>query len=65
MIIKPIAAVLVVALLVVGVIAVTFIAGDKKLIIESTFKLELVTDHEPTPAPVPHRHTKQLNPWGT
>jgi len=59
--IKPIAAVLIVALLVVGIIASCFIASDKKLVIESNFKLEIIKDHEP--APTIHYHITKEGVW--
>ena len=60
--IKYIAVILVVVALVVGVVASYFITSDKKLIIESNFKLEIIKDHQP--APVIHYHIKKEGVWG-
>lgn len=61
MIIKPVAAVLIVALLVVGVVVSTFIYCGFSANVESILKVEIGVDHEP--APVIHYHIKKEGVW--
>ena len=61
--IKPIAAVLIVALLVVGMIASTFIACGFSISVKCVTDVEIGVDHEPAPTLI--YHIKRENKWGT
>jgi len=58
---KYIAAVLVVALMVVGIIATVFIKYGFSVNVESDVKVEIGVDHEP--APTIHYHIKKEGTW--
>ena len=60
--IKPIAAVLIVALLVVGVVVSTFIASGFSVDVESNLKVKVGVDHKP--APIVNYHIKKEGVWG-
>ncbi len=60
--IKPIAAVLIVALIVVGIVASTFIASGVSVDFESNVKVKVGVDHKPPP--VIHYHIKKEGVWG-
>ncbi len=60
--IKPIAAVLIVAILVVGIIACSFIASGVSVNVESILKVDIGIDHKP--APTIHMHIKKESNWG-
>jgi len=60
--IKPIAAVLIVALLVVGVIVSTFIASGMYFTFSNSTEFEFGVDHEP--APTINYHIKKEGVWG-
>lgn len=62
MMIKPIAAVLIVALLVVGVIASTFIANGFSVNVESILKVEIGVPEEP--ATIIHYNVTKKGDWG-
>ena len=61
--IKPIAAVLIVALLMVGIIASTFIAFGFSVSVKSTTEVEIGVDHKP--APTFHYHITKKGVWGS
>ena len=60
--IKPIAAVLIVALLVVGIVASTFIASGVSVDFESNVKVKVGVDHKPSPTY--NFHVKREKTWG-
>ncbi len=60
--IKPIAAVLIVALLTVGIVVSTFIASDKEFKFSNTTDIQFGVDHQPPP--VVHYHIKKEGVWG-
>ena len=60
--IKPIAAVLIVALLVVGIIVSTFIASGMEVHVKSNVEVTVGVDHQP--APVLNYHIKKEGVWG-